>query len=170
MLPLDVSPAFLARLGSGALAMYVVACVVQVVTAPVAKLPFPTLEALAVKRFGKSKDPLKGKIAIVTGSTNGLGEQIAAQLYRLGAEVIIASRTNSKCEVTSKKIESEYPESSGKITTHTLDTSDLKNVQSFVAWFQGQYKQLDFLVNNAGGDAHLIVNILFLKSLHLCIL
>ena len=51
---------------------------------PTARLPFDKLLTTAKKRYNTSDDqPLRNKIAVVTGSTSGIGQQIAADLYRV---------------------------------------------------------------------------------------
>ena len=148
-----MSPGLFARAGGAALAVVVVSNMIRVVTTPVVQLPYEKLFTIAKKKHGTAaneKYPLKGKIAIVTGSTNGLGEQIATQLYRMGASVVIASRTYKKCVATAEKIAAAYPESCGKIQSRTLDTSDLDSVKDFVEWFRKEHTQLHYLVNNAG--------------------
>lgn len=148
-----MSAGLVARVGGVALAAVVVSNIIKIVTTPVVKLPYEKLFAIAKKQnstASNEKYPLKGKIAIVTGSTNGLGEQIAKQLYRLGATVVIASRTYQKCVDTAEKIDTGYPESCGKILSRTLDTSDLDSVKQFVEWYRTEFEQLHYLINNAG--------------------
>lgn len=141
------------RMGAAAAVVYMVASIVQVMTTEAVKLPLDKLTALAKKRIGckdSEKYPLRGKVAIVTGSTNGLGEQMAIQLHNLGATVVIASRTFDKCVSTGAKILALHPDSCGKIFTRVLDTSDLDSVKSFADWFSATSERLDYLVNNAG--------------------
>ena len=51
---------------------------------------------------------LKGITAIVTGSTSGLGRQIATELYRYGAHVVVASRNRRKCRQTIREIRKQH--------------------------------------------------------------
>ena len=101
-------------------------------------------------RFVMNNSPLKGKVAIVTGSTSGLGTQTATDLYNMGASVIIASRTLSKCNDTIAAIKKAHPRAPGKIESMQLDTSDFDNVRAFAKRFNATHPKLHFLVNNAG--------------------
>jgi hypothetical protein len=69
----------------GALAAYCIFdALVRILFASPAKLPFEKLVGMAQKRFGnKDSEPLRDKVAIVTGSTSGLGQQIATDLYKV---------------------------------------------------------------------------------------
>jgi 3-oxoacyl-ACP reductase-like protein len=153
MVPAELTIGIVAQIGAVAAAVYMFTSIAQVMMADVVTLPLDKLEALARKKTGVKDGelyPLRGKVAIVTGSTNGLGEQIAIHMYRLGATVVIASRTYDKCVSTGKNMSKLYPESCGKICTHALDTSDLQSVKDFANWFLKEKNRLDFLINNAG--------------------
>jgi len=96
------------------------------------------------------KYPLVGFTAIVTGSTGGLGREIAAELFSLGAHVIVASRNKSKCEQTIEEIKAEYLDSKGSLEVGVIDTADLDSVVKFVNDFKAKHKDLHILMNNAG--------------------
>ena len=93
---------------------------------------------------------LKGVTAIVTGSTSGLGKQMATELYGMGAHVVVASRNRRKCRQTIREIKKTYNESAGKLEVGILDTSDLESVASFARSFLANHSQLHYLINNAG--------------------
>jgi NAD(P)-dependent dehydrogenase (short-subunit alcohol dehydrogenase family) len=115
------------------------------------KLPKDELLKLVQNYYETNEnEPMKGKIAIITGSTSGVGKSLAMTLYRLGATVVIASRSQKKCEETVDWIQSEIISSSGSLVSHSLDVSDLTSVQSFATWFNKKFSHLDILVNNAG--------------------
>mmetsp|Transcript_16388 Transcript_16388/g.27407 ORF Transcript_16388/g.27407 Transcript_16388/m.27407 type:complete len:405 (-) Transcript_16388:619-1833(-) len=131
-----------------------VTCVVSyiyltAVRCPVAQLPVQRVQELATQA-GASKDLLLGKVAIVTGSTSGLGQEIAAQLYKLNCTVVIASRSPTKCAATVEQIRAAAPSSRGSLQVLALDTCDLNKVAAFVQQFQREHSKLNFLVNNAG--------------------
>jgi NAD(P)-dependent dehydrogenase (short-subunit alcohol dehydrogenase family) len=92
----------------------------------------------------------EGIVAIVTGSTSGIGQKIAEELFRYGATVIIASRNQSKGEAVIKEIFAANPGSKGKLVFGKLDTSDLDSVRDFAKWVGANYDHIDYLVNNAG--------------------
>jgi NAD(P)-dependent dehydrogenase (short-subunit alcohol dehydrogenase family) len=81
---------------------------------------------------------------------SGLGKQIASELFRMGATVIIASRNAAKCEVTIQDIKSKHPDSLGKLEIGVLDTSDLDSVKIFANSFLKNHSKLHALINNAG--------------------
>ena len=89
-------------------------------------------------------------IAIVTGSTSGLGEGIASELFKYGFTVIIASRNREKSMRVIDAIHCKYPGSAGRLIFNRLDTSDLQSVGQFSSWFRQTFDHLDYLVNNAG--------------------
>ena len=94
-----------------------------------------------------SNHPIKelhGKVAIVTGSSSGIGEQIAKRLSALGASVIV----NSSSSVTDGKRVAESLESQSLYIQ--ADISDKDAVKDLVDTTINQFGKLDILVNNAG--------------------
>lgn len=89
-----------------------------------------------------------GKIAIVTGSSSGIGYEAARILAKKNATVIIAVRNLEKGEYARSKIKSENPDANLDIIK--LDLADLSSVKSFVKEFKSKYNKLDMLINNAG--------------------
>jgi len=65
----------------------------------------------------------------------------------LGANVIIASRTESLVIKAVKSLSSF-----GKAYGHQCDIRDLESVNNFSDWIKNKFKNLDVLVNNAGGQ------------------
>jgi NAD(P)-dependent dehydrogenase (short-subunit alcohol dehydrogenase family) len=90
----------------------------------------------------------KGKIAIVTGSSSGIGYETARVLANKNAKVIIAVRNLEKGKVAEEKIRAQYKDAD--ITVMELDLANLKSVRTFAENYKKQYKQLDLLINNAG--------------------
>jgi NAD(P)-dependent dehydrogenase (short-subunit alcohol dehydrogenase family) len=89
---------------------------------------------------------LTGKVAIVTGSTRGIGEAIAKLLAKEGAISIITGRT----EEAGKKVAQEIISSGGKAEYHNLDITDEQNVKNVIDAVYNKYGSVDILVNNAG--------------------
>ncbi len=89
-----------------------------------------------------------GKIAIVTGSSSGIGYEAARILAKKNATVIIAVRNLEKGESAKSKIKSEN--SDAILDIIKLDLADLSSVKSFVNEFKSKYNKLDMLINNAG--------------------
>jgi NAD(P)-dependent dehydrogenase (short-subunit alcohol dehydrogenase family) len=91
--------------------------------------------------------PLDGKIAIVTGTSRGVGVGIAHELLRAGATVIGCSR--SKLDVLpGTEAEPDWARRSAQMT---CDQGDYRAIDAFVSEVAGKYGQIDILVNNAGG-------------------
>lgn len=90
----------------------------------------------------------KGRIAIVTGSTSGLGKEAARVLALKNAEVIMAVRNTVKGEEVAEEIKKSAADA--KIVVMELDLGSLKSVKAFSDAFSKKYKRLDILINNAG--------------------
>jgi NAD(P)-dependent dehydrogenase (short-subunit alcohol dehydrogenase family) len=97
------------------------------------------------------------KIALITGSSRGLGKNTALALAKKGADVIVTYRSN---EAEAQKVVSEIEQIGGKAIALQLDTSLTKTFDDFVVQIKRslqdkwQTEQFDFLVNNAGIGVH----------------
>jgi NAD(P)-dependent dehydrogenase (short-subunit alcohol dehydrogenase family) len=90
----------------------------------------------------------KGRVAIVTGSSSGIGYETARVLAEKNATVIIAVRNLGKGSNAAEKILAEHPKANLKLMY--LDLASLKSVRTFSQKFQEEYSRLDLLINNAG--------------------
>jgi len=90
----------------------------------------------------------KGRVAIVTGASSGIGFEAARVLANKGAQVIIAVRSLEKGNAAADKIRKQYPDADLKVME--LDLADLASVKKFAEMFKSAYAQLDLLINNAG--------------------
>jgi NAD(P)-dependent dehydrogenase (short-subunit alcohol dehydrogenase family) len=90
----------------------------------------------------------KGKIAIVTGANTGLGKEITIGLARKEVKVIMACRNIKKAEEAKTGIIKAVP--NADIEIMELDLSSLKSVRNFAKSYCDKYKQLNFLIENAG--------------------
>jgi NAD(P)-dependent dehydrogenase (short-subunit alcohol dehydrogenase family) len=88
---------------------------------------------------------LTGKVAVVTGSTKGIGRAIAEELARAGARVVISSRKPDKCEEVADLIRGEGLEAIA-IPCHIGRRED---VEHLVSETEKQYGRIDVLVCNA---------------------
>ena len=86
---------------------------------------------------------LNGRVALVTGSTRGIGRAIAERLAESGARVAVVGRDASKAGEVAARIS---PEARG----FGCDVSDIASVTSLVAGVEEGFGSLDILVNNAG--------------------
>jgi NADP-dependent 3-hydroxy acid dehydrogenase YdfG len=89
---------------------------------------------------------LKGRTAIVTGGSSGIGRAIAIRLGDAGAHVFIAGRTESALNEGVKAIE----KAGGRATAIEFDARDVKQVQDLVDKAVKATARLDIMVNNAG--------------------
>ena len=90
---------------------------------------------------------LTSKVAIVTGSTHGIGLAVARRLVASGADVVVSSRTAEKVTAIAKQLSDEGP---GRAVGIACDVRDADECASLVAGAVEAFGQLDVLVNNAG--------------------
>ncbi|MBO0810033.1 MAG: SDR family oxidoreductase [Actinobacteria bacterium] len=89
-----------------------------------------------------------GRTALVTGANSGLGYQVALQLARRGARVLVGARNRARGEAALAKLATEAPGSNAELAE--LDLADLGSVERFAAGITGPGQELDLLVNNGG--------------------
>ena len=89
---------------------------------------------------------LDGKVALVTGASQGIGEAIAKQLAAQGATVVCAARTLRKLQEVADAITAE----GGKADLVVADLSDGASVRAAVASTVERHGAIHILVNNAG--------------------
>ena len=92
---------------------------------------------------------LKGKVAIVTGGTQGIGRATATLLAREGASVAIAARGRERLDQTAEEIRS----AGGSVLAIQADVSKAADCERLVAETVKAFGRLDILVNNAGTSA-----------------
>ena len=89
---------------------------------------------------------LAGKIAIVTGSSSGIGKAIALAFAGEGARVVVAARRRALCEQVVKQVQ----ERGGEALAIQTDVADEAQVERLIAETVKRFGRLDILVNNAG--------------------
>jgi NAD(P)-dependent dehydrogenase (short-subunit alcohol dehydrogenase family) len=90
----------------------------------------------------------RGKLAVVTGATGGLGYETALALASAGAEVLVTGRNAEKGRVAIEQIKRAVP--SAKVRFAMLDLASLASVRAFAASMIANGRPLDLLINNAG--------------------
>jgi NAD(P)-dependent dehydrogenase (short-subunit alcohol dehydrogenase family) len=100
--------------------------------------------------MGHSLFDLTGKVAVITGSTKGIGRAIAEALARAGAKVVVSSRKADKCEEVAREIRSEGLTAIA-IPCHIGKRED---VEHLVSETKKQFGQIDILVCNAAANPH----------------
>ena len=89
---------------------------------------------------------LKGKVAMVTGGTHGLGMAMAEGLAGAGASLVITGNTPQKMEEALE----HYKNMGFQATGHLFDVTDEKQAEKFVDKIIAEQGKIDILVNNAG--------------------
>lgn len=89
---------------------------------------------------------LKGKIALITGGTSGMGEAFAKKFACEGAEVIIVGRNKD----SGYRIVDEIKRDNGKAKYYCCDVTEECSVNKLCEDFLQNYSRMDILVNNAG--------------------
>jgi NAD(P)-dependent dehydrogenase (short-subunit alcohol dehydrogenase family) len=89
---------------------------------------------------------LKGKVALVTGASSGLGVQFATALARQGADVAIVARRVEKLN----SVKDELEKFGVKVFTVQCDVSDVEQIKATVVKVKDHFGRIDILVNNAG--------------------
>jgi NAD(P)-dependent dehydrogenase (short-subunit alcohol dehydrogenase family) len=91
---------------------------------------------------------LMGKVAVVTGSSGGIGLETARALASAGATVVLANRDSKKSDVAAVDLRRDVD--ADHVEIGQLDLTSLASVRDFAAWFTAHHDRLDLLVNNAG--------------------
>jgi gluconate 5-dehydrogenase len=89
---------------------------------------------------------LKGKVALVTGGTHGIGLAIGLILAKAGARVCINDRSEDKLDACHAAFEKEKL----KVFTLVFDVTDETDVDRGISLIESQVGNVDILVNNAG--------------------
>jgi glucose 1-dehydrogenase len=90
---------------------------------------------------------LQGKVALVTGSSQGIGQAIAVCLAESGANIVIDYRSHSEgAEETRRLVEA----AGAKATIVRADLASLEQIQSLIDAGLNAFGRIDILVNNAG--------------------
>jgi 3-oxoacyl-[acyl-carrier protein] reductase len=89
---------------------------------------------------------LKGKVAVVTGASKGIGKAIAGSLADAGVKVVLAARTHRTVE----QVASNLREIGADAFAVPTDVTDADAVQNLIQRTIGTYQKLDILINNAG--------------------
>lgn len=92
------------------------------------------------------------KVALITGSTDGIGKATALKLLKEGWEVVINGRNASKCESTINELKQKS--GNNNVSTFIADLSSLSQVKSATDKFLETHSRLDLLMLNANSIAN----------------
>lgn len=94
---------------------------------------------------------LAGKVAIVTGSTKGIGKAIAERLAEHGAKVAISSRKGAACEAVAAEINAKHPGAAIAVPANISSKDDLSRL---VEETRAAFGKIDILVCNAASNPY----------------
>jgi gluconate 5-dehydrogenase len=89
---------------------------------------------------------LSGRVAIVTGTSRGLGQYMARALAKSGADLVLTSRTRESL----RAFEAEVKGLGRRALSLELDVRNLESIERMAAGAEAAFGHLDILVNNAG--------------------
>ena len=91
---------------------------------------------------------LKGKTAVVTGASGGIGLEAARAFASAGASIVLAVRNAEKGSAAVATMRERVPDA--QLELGSLDLTSLASVRSFADWLNASHDRLDLLINNAG--------------------
>ncbi len=89
---------------------------------------------------------LKGKTALVTGATGGIGKSIARKLAECGSNLILTSKTFEKLTELSSSLSSYNV----NVDILSVDLTKIDEVYDFISYVKNKFKGIDILINSAG--------------------
>ncbi|XP_058802163.1 retinol dehydrogenase 12-like [Phymastichus coffea] len=96
----------------------------------------------------EGNEKLEGKIVIVTGANTGIGKEVAHDLARRDARVVMACRDMFKCE--NARTEIVFDTKNKYVYCRKCDLSSQQSIREFVELFKKEFSKLHILINNAG--------------------
>ena len=95
---------------------------------------------------------MKGKVAVITGSTRGIGRAIAERMAEHGAKVVISSRKQDVCDAVTKEINDKF--GTGTAISIAANISSKENLQNLVDESNRAFGKIDVLVCNAASNPY----------------
>jgi dehydrogenase/reductase SDR family protein 4 len=98
----------------------------------------------------KSPFSLSGKVALVTGSTRGIGKSIAEEMARAGARVVVSSRKAEACE----QVRAEFETQGYEVLAQACNVSRKEELQALVDATLKRWGRIDIAVSNAASNPY----------------
>lgn len=95
---------------------------------------------------------LSGKVAVITGSSRGIGRAIALRMAEAGARVVVSSRKQAACDVVVAEIEQAHGPGRALAVAASLSSRD--DLQTLVARTEAAFGRIDILVCNAATNPY----------------
>jgi len=102
-------------------------------------------------------DRLKDKVAVVTGSGQGIGKAVAVGLAMEGARVVTNNRRPGTSGGDAETVAKEITEAGGQVVPFFGSISEFEGAQKLIQTAVDDFGRIDILVNNAGADAPRVV-------------
>jgi NAD(P)-dependent dehydrogenase (short-subunit alcohol dehydrogenase family) len=93
---------------------------------------------------------LTGKVALVTGSTRGIGKSIAEEMARAGARVVVSSRKAEACE----QVRAEFEKQGYEVLAQACNVSRKEELQALVDATLKRWGRIDIAVSNAASNPY----------------
>jgi NAD(P)-dependent dehydrogenase (short-subunit alcohol dehydrogenase family) len=95
---------------------------------------------------------IEGKTCLITGSTSGIGKEIAVGLAKMKANVVLVGRSKAKCQATLEEIwrNASISTNMNRVSYLLADLSSQASIHQLANEFLERYESLDILINNAG--------------------
>src|SRR4051794_40790964 len=96
---------------------------------------------------------LRGRVAIITGASRGIGRAVALGLARAGCGVVIAAKSvaaTDRLPGTIHTVAAEVEAAGGQALPVQVDVRDAEQVEAMAARARDRFGRIDVLVNNAG--------------------
>ena len=97
-------------------------------------------------RIKKSSQNLRGKVALITGASQGIGLAIARALAAEGCNLVITSRNKTTLAKACRELKAK----NAHVLSCLCDVRDPVSVRDLMAAVQGRFHHIDILINNAG--------------------
>jgi NADP-dependent 3-hydroxy acid dehydrogenase YdfG len=92
--------------------------------------------------------PLQGKVALITGASQGIGQAVARHLAGMGLHLVLSARSEQKLGQLSEEIQAGFPQS--RVLIVPCDVKDAAQVRQLVSQALSEFSRIDVLINNAG--------------------